>query len=195
MEHPRHDIPSGRAGLPPAPPPVARLTNDEFGEKFRSAWRVLWCVAASVTVDRASADDVVQEAAVVALGKLDEFDPATNFTAWMAQIVRFVALNQGRKAARRRGLESADDAAPGRHESRHDALDHRVEAALEGLDETPRACLIMRTVLGMSFKDIAAALGIPEGTAMSHAFRARHAMRDRLLPNADHGAGGTGGAR
>ena len=74
-----------------------RLTSQRFAERFQDAWSTLWCIAAAVTADRTAADDILQEAAVVALGKLEQFDPATNFTAWMGRIVRFIALNHGRR--------------------------------------------------------------------------------------------------
>jgi len=41
--------------------------------------------------DRELAEDVVQEAAVVALGKSDQFRPVRNQAAWIIQIVRKVA--------------------------------------------------------------------------------------------------------
>ncbi len=171
----------GRTGAA-ASGPTPRLSEAEFAERFREASRSLWCIAAAVIQDRSRAEDVVQDAAVVALGKLHEFDAATSFLAWMGQIVRFVALNQGRKMMRERAAHDAQ---------RHDGmtrpmtfsdltLDARVERALAQLDETARACLLLRTVMGLSHREIAAAVGVPEGTAMSHVFRARKAMRGML---------------
>ena len=52
--------------------------------------------------------------------------------------------------------------------------------SLAALEENARACLLMRTVLGLSYAEIARTLSIPEGTAMSHVHRARKAMRDQL---------------
>src|SRR5687767_9016051 len=66
----------------------------EFARNFRDSYRTLWTIAAGIVNDPFIAEDVVQEAAVTALGKLNEFEPNTNFTAWMAKIVRYIALNQ-----------------------------------------------------------------------------------------------------
>jgi RNA polymerase sigma-70 factor (ECF subfamily) len=49
------------------------------------------------------------------------------------------------------------------------------------LDEVARACLLLRTVHDMPYKQIAQVLEVPEGTAMSHVHRARQAMRQRLM--------------
>jgi hypothetical protein len=88
------------------PDPEAVAT---FAIQFRAAFRTLWTIAAGIVNDAATAEDVVQEAALTALGKLHEFEPNTNFTAWMAKIVRFIALNQSRRG--RRQPASLDPAA------------------------------------------------------------------------------------
>jgi RNA polymerase sigma-70 factor (ECF subfamily) len=161
----------------------------------------LWCIAAAVLGDRDQAEDVVQEAAVIALRKLDEFDPATAFSAWMGQIVRYLALNQARRKAHPRTImvdpSHLDEtisgemrAEPAELNSRGElftgqaSFDDRILAALRGIDETARACLLLRTVLDTPYREIARALGIPEGTAMSHVHRARRAMRDMLFATA-----------
>lgn len=136
---------------------------------------------------------------MIALQKLDQFDPGTSFVAWMGQVVRFTALNHGRKRARIRGTEAGGDALePISIASRPDAapspigsrggiqdtgwLDDHVLIALEALTEPARACLLLRSLLGMPYDEIARALDMPEGTAMSHVHRARHAMRRELAP-------------
>ncbi len=177
---------------------VTRLNASRFGELFVLHARKFWCVAAAVVGDRQRASDIVQEAAVIALGKLDEFDATTSFEAWMAQIVRYVALNEGRK--KRRDVPTLTDPTQmdhGRGRTLNDRavsvdpqgqvtkfqeeFDDAVCSALGGLEEIPRACLLLKTVLDLPYVEIAKLLGVPEGTAMSHVHRARKAMRDRLV--------------
>jgi len=122
---------------------------------------------------------------VIAMQKLHEFDPSTSFLAWMSRIVRYVSLNEGRRRARRRAAPlhaahapaAANPGPPGE-------ADAALERAVAELDETARACLLLRIVAGLSYKHIAATLEIPEGTAMSHVHRSRHALRARLSPGA-----------
>ena len=82
-------------------------------DEIRDAYRTLWCVAAAVLGTRTDADDVVQDAAAVALVRLGDFDPGTDFVAWMAQIVRYSALNRARLRQRHRkngdGRERCED--------------------------------------------------------------------------------------
>lgn len=182
---------------------VKRLTPTEFGLLYEQSARTLWCVAAAIIGDRSRAEDVVQEAAVVALGKLETFEPSTNFTAWMAQIVRYCALNESRK---RRADEPIDpdalesvgasgNAADGepvtaRGELKEDAgsFDDAVLRALLRLEPNARACVLLRIVLNLSYAEIAGILGIPEGTAMSHVYRSRQAMREHLKREGQGGA-------
>ena len=194
------------------PAPTHRLSPMEFGSLLSASRKTLWSIAAGVLSDRTSADDCVQDAAAIGLGKLNEFDATSNFGAWMGQIVRFVALNELRKRSRSK-TSAADpeimaasvaaavshEPAPidhtGRFSTDQSAFDDRTQAALRSLDETARICLLLRTVHSMPYEEISRILGIPEGTAMSHVHRARASMRERLgggHPSRAHAAHPTG---
>ncbi|CAN5561096.1 N/A [soil metagenome] len=200
----------GEADRLPLPGASARTSNvampgapgelpAEFARNFREAYRTLWSIAAGIVNDPFIAEDVVQEAAVTALGKLTEFEPNSNFTAWMAKIVRYVALNQSRRTRRQPtnldpsamddSLASRADERPGtqpiidsrgRLDVQRTPFDDRVMHALNAVSEIARACLLLRTVQGLSYDEIAAALQIPPGTAMSHVHRTRLMLRERL---------------
>lgn len=192
---------------------TAPLSRAEFAAGFEQCWRTLWCVAVGVLGDRAHAEDVVQEAALIAMGKLDQFDRETNLTAWLAKIVRNVALNHSRrrKIAKRWAMNARDEAARGEAAGRgggatggrvesEDAefqgiADEQVLAALSILSDTARSCLLMRSVLDLSYREIAAALEIPPGTAMSHVHRAREALRTHLMERAQRAAAPKGDRR
>jgi RNA polymerase sigma-70 factor, ECF subfamily len=189
---------SGRSGTPEDAPGKGHLTPAGFASRFRDAWQTLWFVAAGVVGDRNAADDVLQEAAIVALSKLSQFDPQTNFTAWMGRIVRFIALNHARRKLRTTSAsvdpqslevvvttksgQASEPVLNGRGElfPGQENFDDRVLHALHSLDETARACLLLRTLMDMPYKEISLALDIAEGTAMSHVHRARTALRERL---------------
>jgi len=178
----------------------ARLTRPQFAALFQQSWRTLWCIGVAVIGKRDEVEDVLQESAVIALGKLDEFDARSSFVAWMGQIVRFTALNAGRRRQRRANmhvsgegaLEQASvmpesvteeqEAMSGRGELAQDQsmFDDRLLAAINRLNETARACLLLRVVRELSYRDIALALDIPEGTAMSHVHRAQKTLRETI---------------
>jgi len=181
--------------------PRKALTPDEFAAHFQRGARALWLLAAGVLGDATEAEDVLQEAFLAALHKLREFDPETNFLAWMGRFVRNIALNEKRKRLRRqtdstdpvwldgadapafpRAVAPAPSPVDGRGVLRRDQgdFDDRVLAGLVELSEAARACLLLRVVADLGYGEIAALLDIPEGTAMSHVHRARTALRERL---------------
>lgn len=177
-----------------------RLTAKQFAELYAAAHARLWGLAAALVGDRSEAEDLVQEAALVGLRKLDEFIPESNFVAWMAKIVRMHALNWRRKHAGRRtsaadpvdidqsqaaprapaGAPAIADAAAGQVHAIQESFDDVLLRGLQGLEETPRACLLLRIVHELSYDEIAAMLEIPAGTAMSHVHRAKRRLRDDL---------------
>lgn len=154
--------------------------------------------------DRNEADDLVQEAVMVGLKKYADFESGTNFQAWMMQIVRFQASNWRSKKTRRRTQASdpqlmdqeshttnsnenqsafdleIEDAERGSLSNVKEEFDEEVLAAIKEIEQLPRACLLLRIVHELSYRDIGEMLGIPEGTAMSHVHRVRTKLRTKL---------------
>jgi RNA polymerase sigma-70 factor (ECF subfamily) len=56
-----------------------------------------------------------------------------------------------------------------------------VTAALAELSAEHREVLVLRELEGMSYEEIAAALGVPRGTVESRIHRARHELKAGLL--------------
>jgi RNA polymerase sigma-70 factor (ECF subfamily) len=178
-------------------PGVGRLDADAFAAQFEAVGRTLWVIAAGIVNDRNMAEDMVQEAALVGYRKLDQFEPGSNFVAWMGRIVRNISLNQNRKAASKREAACDPAAMPGEQAASdrpvlrlagdfslpamQQVLDDRLVDALNQIGEIARACLLLRTVEGLDYQTIGRVLDIPEGTAMSHVHRARIALRRILM--------------
>lgn len=181
---------------------ATQLDADAFATLFEGARGTLRLVAAS-ECGFDLADDIVQHSAIIALSKLDQFIPGTNFSAWTATIVRGVARNQRRSEQRRRSRTftiftripkptprtsttmPTHTTNPGASPIGPDfdapfALDQRIRDALGVLNPNQRACLLLRTVLDHSYSEIGAILDIPEATARSHVFRSRTLMLDLL---------------
>jgi RNA polymerase sigma-70 factor (ECF subfamily) len=175
------------------------LDADSFAALFNKAHQRLWLIAAGITGDRTLAEDVVQDAAVVALRSLDRFQPGTSFTAWMSEIVRLRALNYARTAKLRHTVPtdphfvdqicSAQEftsepplsaSAGGTLPELQTLFDDHVMHALEQLGAVPRACLLLRIVHQLSYAEIADTMRIPQGTAMSHVHRAKRTLREHL---------------
>lgn len=138
------------------------------------------------------ARDAVQEAFVKAYDALPRFDLNRPFGPWFFQILR----NQCRDALRARrprfDLEALDHGGPDARElARTDGSDpeRRHEwrvahellwRALQRIGEEHREVLVLKELQGFRYGEIAAILGIPEGTVASRLYYARRALREAL---------------
>jgi RNA polymerase sigma-70 factor, ECF subfamily len=184
-----------------------RLDPDTFAALYQKAYGKLWLIAAAIVGDRSGAEDIVQESVLAAWQRVDQFEPGTNFAAWLARFVRWNAFNHARKYAGRNtrpadphhldlnacqesaeALDWENDRA-GEISEYQTHFDDDVVHALRSVGDLGRACMLLRTVHQLSYREIAELLEIPEGTAMSHVHRTRRILRDRLLrylPNEPH---------
>jgi RNA polymerase sigma-70 factor (ECF subfamily) len=166
----------------------------EFMLRFDHAAERLLVIAWAIIGDRHWAEDVVQEVAVVAWRKYDQFDPNTDFNAWTAQITRNIARRRRDHERRRQGadLDHVDFTLAARPEEGTTdpspaaplfglELDDTMTSALGQLSEVARSCFMLRSVLDFSYKEIADVLEIPAGTAMSHVHRARQQLALALV--------------
>jgi RNA polymerase sigma-70 factor (ECF subfamily) len=135
--------------------------------------------------DPDEAEDVVQEAFVRAYEHLRDFDPTYRFYTWIYRIARNRCLNVLR---RRRvwGLVTLSDPAsapslPAPERSDRPAEDEELARALVDCRGTlpvdQREVFDLRHADGLSYREIAAAVGAPQGTVMSRLARAREKMR------------------
>jgi RNA polymerase sigma-70 factor, ECF subfamily len=130
------------------------------------------------------AEDLVQDAFIAALVKIDTFQAGRSFDAWFYRIL----VNRGldlRKARKRRETEEIPESSPAPCPSPLDTLEsselrHDLRLALARLPETQRLLFQLYDLEGFSGPEIAEMLDLPEGTARWHLHRARKALRDAL---------------
>lgn len=138
--------------------------------------------ALSLTRNRADADDLVQAAVTNALAAQSSFTPGTNFGAWMYRILRNRFISDRRRLRDTMDMDDAPAEAFARPASQEDSLalgELRAEMARLPVDQ--RMALVMVTVQGMSYEEVAKAMGCAVGTAKCRVFRARCTLEARLL--------------
>ena len=138
--------------------------------------------ALALTRNRASAEDLVQDAVCNALSASNSFIPGTNFAAWMHRILRNRFISNLRK---RRDTTDIDDV-PASMFSTEAAHEDRLAlkelgAAMTRLPADQREALVMVVIHGMSYEDLAEATGCAVGTAKSRVFRARRQLESWLM--------------
>jgi RNA polymerase sigma factor (sigma-70 family) len=139
------------------------------------AWRLTYSILRSTH----DAEDALQEAFVSAWTRLPDLREPERWAGWFRRIVVSAAIDQHRRRRRRtlasfiRRVEPVPDSS-GAFELR-EALD----AELASLDPIDRALLALRYGLDLEMPDVAAALGMPVGTAKSRVHRALQRLRRR----------------
>ena len=139
---------------------------------------------------RDEAMELTQDVFVKAWQALPGWRPEAAFSTWLLQIARNAALDQLRRrqvvrfAPLEEGLEVADEA-PGpeaRYASRQRQA--QLERALRRLAAEHREILLLREIEDLSYAELAAVLGIAEGTVKSRLARARAALLQHFRPHA-----------
>jgi len=176
----------------------SRATPAEFEAMLLPLLERAYGMAYSLTHDRADAEDLVQEAALLAYRAIAQFQPGTNFKAWFYKILTNCFYGSHRK--QRRQGESVDlDSLPplylygktadaGLHDLTEDpanALLSRLDAeqivmALEALPEEYRVACSLYFIQEFTYEEIAQTLDIPLGTVRSRIHRGRK-MLQRML--------------
>jgi len=159
---------------------------EELVNRHRMA---VYRLARSITGNHHDADDAAQETFLRVYRALGSYDPARPFKPWLKRIAYNTSLNTLRASkSRSRGFIDGDfpevaDKSP-RQPERMEAKQSiaGVDQAVQGLPSELRATLLLRAVEGMSYKDIASAMGVKIGTVMSRLSRARERVLDVLEP-------------
>ena len=151
--------------------------SNAFSTLVERHWSRLVPYARSV-VGEADAEDAVQDALVVAWGKLGSLAEPAAFRGWVLRILSRLCFRRARFGRRFRslvGLPEPRDPAP---ESARQALD--VERTLGRLAPRQRAVMHLTVVEGMSDSEIGTVMGIDAASVRSHRRRARERLRQVL---------------
>jgi RNA polymerase sigma-70 factor (ECF subfamily) len=165
------------------PPAETRLLADARGGSdtarsalFQQHHAAAWRTALAITRDPHLADDIAQEALVIALERLDRFDGRGTFAGWLHRIVANRSLN----ALRRRPTASADDLPDRQAPVLSAGIDPDLRVAFDRLSADQRAILVLRYWYDLRPGEIAEALHMAEGTVHSRLHRALAKLRGHL---------------
>ena len=176
-----------------------RGDRDAFRTLFERYHRKAYALAFGVLRHQDDALDVVQDAFIKAHKYLDKFEGHSSFYTWLYRIVMNLAIDHLRKHRRvkpveldEQHLDESDDALlpkilganPGRALMDKE-IRARIDQALGELSDNHRAVLIMRELEGMSYEEMAQAMGCSKGTIMSRLFHARKNMQKQLVDLVD----------
>lgn len=136
----------------------------------------LWRYLVHLLGDAALAEDVRQEVYIRVYSKVSSLRDPERFLPWLMAMAQNAAYDAIRARRRRqmKWLQVADTIPMTTSPDPH--IEFEVADALSHLEPELREALVMVTIVGMSYAEVAVAVGVPEGTVKSRVFRARQQM-------------------
>lgn len=152
--------------------------------------------AMRLTRNPSDADDLVQDAVVKAYRFFDSYEQGTNIRAWLLKILSNVFFSKYKRNTREgnvAALASTDPVAdgwisqasisPSREPERlaeRPLVEAEVSRVLDEVSEDFRTVLVLVDIEGLTYREVAEAMGCPIGTVMSRLHRARRAVAQKL---------------
>lgn len=180
---------SDRAGTPPRDERALILRVQQgdtaaFQELVEGYVRRARAIAMRLMRNTEDADDLVQDAFLRALQRIDSVDPGRPFGPWFFRVL----TNTGLDAIRRRRTRQTDETDPEvpdagptpADEAEQGEIRRRFNAALGELPPRQRTIVWSFEVDGMSTKEISRELGVAEVTVRWHLLQGRRALRAAL---------------
>ncbi len=155
-----------------------------FEEIYKKTSGMVFTVAYRVTNNREAAAEVTQDVFMKVHRSLGSFMFRSSFKTWLYRVTVNTALNAVQKARIERdktvgldGVEFELGIRPGQRDkvARDDAA-VSLDSFLARLNEKQRACVILREIEGLSYKEIARAIDTNINTVRSILKRAREAL-------------------
>jgi RNA polymerase sigma-70 factor (ECF subfamily) len=180
------------------PEPKAARPPAEFEPLFAVVAGTAFGIAVRLTRNQADAEDLVQEAALLAFRAFASFEPGTNFRAWFFKILTNCYFSKRRREKSRPVTSDLDDtpdlylyarsAEAGFPTQGPDPaallLDRlgteRVLAAIDRLPEEYRVVSTLYFMEDLSYEEIAQVLACPIGTVRSRLHRGRKMLQKAL---------------
>jgi RNA polymerase sigma-70 factor, ECF subfamily len=169
--------------------PGRLLTDDDTGDALAREFetRLVECstlafrVAYGVLRHREDAEDAAQEAFTRAYRSFSQLRDRQRFRAWIVKVAWRVAITKYHETRRRRGRELEIDVEAVSPEAA-DAAERaaRLWRAIDTLPEKLRITVVLAGIEGHNMREVAALLGVPEGTVKRRLFDARHLLKEKL---------------
>ncbi len=158
---------------------------------------MLFRLALRITLDRAEAEDVVQETMLKVWNRRDSWAAVDSTEAFCMTICRNLALDKTRKAERRsRHVAGSSPAAeppdlsttanPEEQAVQRNRME-LVRGFVNSLPEKQRTAMQLRDFEGKSYKEVAAVMCISEEQVKVNIFRARQTIKKKLTETENYG--------
>lgn len=178
---------------------VAAGEQEAFKTLMRRHNQTLFRTARAILRNDGEAEDVVQEAYLLAYRAMGNFRGDAKLSTWLVRIVANLAIRRRQRQGRDRQLfaelpeTSGEEALPmDKHDSANPEanaangeLRRLLEARIDQLPDLYREVFVLRGIEDLDVDETAAILGLPPATVRTRFFRARHLLREGLAKDID----------
>ena len=155
--------------------------------------RRMFAVALRMCTNREDAEDCLQEAMLRIYRAISDFKAQSTFSTWVYRITMNTCLDElrRRKSRPNTSLDVLVEAGWSPSDERETPEQHALRGEMHGklsefigeLPEEMRAAVVLRDVQGLSYEEIAEALGANVGTVKSRISRGREKLREKISAN------------
>lgn len=160
-------------------------SHSAFGELVRRHGGALRTHLRRMGAQGADADDMAQDAFIIAYERLAEFRHEGTFIAWLKTIASRRYLKR-LKATQKYLFTDDTSLFEAVHTDPDQPVIYNLDAALTQLKPVVRVCVTLNLGAGFSHQDIANETGLPLGTIKSHIRRGLDQLRAILSEDAPH---------
>ena len=180
---------------------IAKAQNGDkaaFRSLVERHQRRAFAIALALVRDENDARELVQDAFLRVYKGLENFQGGSSFFTWLYRIITNLSIDLIRKPGRQ--LVDIDEARFETDESteaefpllsrvdgsdpadvvRRREIAARLQVALDALPPYHRGVIVMREIEGLSYEEMAQAMGVSKGTIMSRLFHARQKLQKAL---------------
>ena len=153
----------------------------------------LFRLALRITLNRAEAEDIVQDTLIKVWNRREEWNAIDSIEAFSLTVCRNLSLDRIRKKGNDNdSLEDVKAAEPLASSNPQDRMIQTdkvrlIRQIVDGLPEKQRSCMQLRDFEGKTYKEIAGVLGISEEQVKVNIFRARQTVKQKYLKLDNYG--------
>ena len=173
-----------------APDVLERASNGDmvaFEEIYKAFSSFVYNISLRITHSSADAEEATQDVFMKIYRNLSKFEFRSAFRTWVYRIAVNTAINRYRRSRReetgRVDYESVSQTLASSHSAVEELMEKdnesRVNRLLEVLNPRQKACLVLRELQGLSYREIADTLRIPLNTVRTRLKRARQVLLEK----------------
>lgn len=166
---------------------IGRLRQDALAEVYRRHGGAVFALARRVLVDRALAEEVLQEVFLRLWNQPEKFDPERGslrsylLTQTHGRAIDLLRSETARRQREERNARSIAEAGVGLDDEVQDlVVAEQIREAMGGLPDRERRAIELAYFGGYTYREVAGLLGDPEGTVKSRIRSGLHRLRQTL---------------